>query len=102
MSLHEKRCPDCDSSSPLALPSASRRQFLQTAGAVAAVAALPNWAVAKEAAAEKPVPETLVKQLYDSLTEKQRKEVAFDWDFTEEKRGLLRTRVSNNWHITTP
>ena len=46
------------------------------------------------------VPETAVQALYDSLTETQKKEVCFDWDFMDPKRGLLRTRVSNNWHIT--
>jgi hypothetical protein len=42
-----------------------------------------------------------VKALYDTLTPAQRKEVCHDWDFQDPKRGLLRTRVSNNWHINT-
>ncbi|MEY4179916.1 MAG: hypothetical protein RLY70_3490 [Planctomycetota bacterium] len=47
-------------------------------------------------------PESLVKVLYDSLTEKQRAEVCFAWDHQDPQRGLLRTRISNNWHITKP
>ena len=47
-------------------------------------------------------PESLVKVLYDSLSETQRKEVCFAWDHQDPQRGLLRTRISNNWHITKP
>ena len=67
--------------------------------AAIAASVLPNWAVAKDengaadAPAAKAPPETLVKQLYDSLGEKQRKDVAFDWDYEHPKMGLLRTRI---------
>lgn len=95
MTRRTHACPDCES-------DFSRRQFLQAAGAgVVAVAAgglRPTWA--EESA--KPAPETTVKALFDSLNEKQRSEVCFDWDYTDANRGLLRTRVSNNWHITKP
>ena len=76
-----------------------RRQFLQTA---AAAAALPLFATAKAVAAptKKSAAETAVKALYDSLTETQKKGVCFAWDHMDEKRGLLRTRVANNWNIT--
>jgi hypothetical protein len=47
-------------------------------------------------------PETLVKTLFDTLSDTQRKAVSFDWDYVDPKRGLLRTRVSNNWQITEP
>ena len=47
------------------------------------------------------IPETAVKHLYDSLTEQQRAKVCFDWEHVDSSRGLLRTRVSNNWNITT-
>src|SRR5262245_22041767 len=90
-----KPCPVCDSDS-LEL---DRRHFIKVAGAAAAVAGLPNLIRAAE---EKPTPETLVKKLYDSLTETQRKEVAFARDHEDPKLGLLRTRVSNNWQITKP
>jgi hypothetical protein len=46
--------------------------------------------------------ETAVKGLYDTLTDKQRKEICFDWDHKDPERGLLRTFVSNNWQITKP
>jgi len=88
-------CPDCDGGAL----DLDRRHFMRVAGAAAAAAALPNVIRAAE---EKASPETLVKKLYESLSEKQRKEVAFAWDHTDEKLGLLRTRVSNNWQITKP
>jgi len=76
-----------------------RRQFLQTA---AAAATLPLFATAKTVAAptKKSAAETAVKALYDSLTDAQKKGVSFAWDHVDEKRGLLRTRVANNWNIT--
>ena len=46
-----------------------------------------------------PVSETMVKKLYDSLSPKQKEEICFDWDHSDD-RGLLRTHVSNNWNIT--
>ena len=81
---------------------ASRRQFLKTVGAGAAVASggvLPSVALAKEKAKK---PESLVKELYDSMNEKQREEVCFAWNHQDKTRGLLRTRTANNWHITEP
>ena len=45
-------------------------------------------------------PETLVKVLFDTLTPKQRESICFDWDYQDKDRGLLRTRVANNWEIT--
>lgn len=47
-------------------------------------------------------PETLVKVLFDKLDKRQRKEVCFAWDHVDKKRGLLRTRIENNWTITKP
>src|SRR5262249_28108811 len=75
----------------------TRRDFLQTGGAAVAGLALAPVAQAAEA---KP-PETLVKALYDSLPDAQKKAVCFDWDFKDPKRGLLRTYISNNWMITS-
>ncbi len=95
-SLNEN-CPDCRS----AWESVDRRVFLKTAGAAAVAAgALPAASFAKEE--KKTPPETYVKKLFDSLNEKQRKEICFAWDYEEKSRGLLRTRISNNWHITRP
>jgi hypothetical protein len=78
-----------------------RRTFLKGAGAAAvASAALPALARADET--KKDPPETLVKKLYDSLTQAQRAKICFDWDYKHPQWGLLRTRISNNWHITEP
>ncbi len=80
---------------------ASRRQFLKNVGAGAALAStglIPSLASAVEIAKTKP--ESIVETLFKSLNEKQRKDVCFDWDHTDKRRGLLRTRVANNWHIT--
>jgi hypothetical protein len=86
-------CPDCESG--LLLPL-TRRRFVQTVGATAAVAALPRIITANEPV--QPKDETAIKKLYDSLTPEQKAEICFEWDYTDD-RGLLRTHVSNNWHI---
>jgi hypothetical protein len=96
MSDRLSHCPDCEE-------GWNRRHFLQAAGVGAAALATANlgslaWA---EAAAAK-APETSVKALFDTLTDQQKAEICFAWDYTEPGRGLLRTRVSNNWHITKP
>jgi hypothetical protein len=97
-------CPDCDRSSAAIDRPASRRDFLKaTAAAAVATTTLPIWTPAIAAADSGPSsPESLVKVLYESLTDAQRKIVCFDWDYQESERGLLRTRVANNWHITKP
>lgn len=102
--MHNPRlnCPDCDSN----LPELDRRKFLQLAGAAAVAASAPmglhGGLLHGAESAKKAEPESYVKQLYESLTEAQRKVVAFDWDHQAGERGLLRTHVSNNWHITQP
>jgi len=88
-------CPVCDGDSL----DLDRRQFIKVAGATAAAAALPGTLRAAESST-KAAPETLVKKLYETLSEAQKKEVAFAWDHEDAKRGLLRTHVSNNWQIT--
>jgi hypothetical protein len=101
MADSRRSCPDCQGESDFV----DRRAFLKTAGVAAAAAsatiAWPQWVGAAEASKAASKPETLVKSLYDSLKEEQRKEVCFDWNHTD-KRGLLRTHVNNNWHITEP
>ena len=89
--------PDCSNSENL---SVSRRGFVQTIGVAAAVAAVPQVGVPDEPA--KPVSESLVTKLYNSLTPTQKKSICFDWDHKDNDRGLLRTFVSNNWQITQP
>ena len=89
----------------------SRRKFLGTTGGAAALVAVGGhlkpsaaWARLLEnatpAAPASSSPESLVKVLYDTLSEAQRKAVCFGWDHTETERGLLRTYVSNNWNVT--
>lgn len=90
-------CPVCDGESF----ELDRRHFLKAAGAAAAAAALPTAIHAAESS-DKASPETLVKKLYETLTDSQKKVIAFAWDHNDPKLGLLRTRVSNNWHITQP
>jgi uncharacterized protein DUF3500 len=92
-----RRCPDCDAADfPL-----SRRELLKAAGAAAALTASPRLLLAEDKPVGNP-PETLVKQLFDSLSDAQKKEVCFAWDYQDPQRGLLRTRISNNWQITKP
>jgi hypothetical protein len=107
MSPADRHCPDCDSSSD----SISRRKFLRNAGVAGAAAvaagAIPAWSRAADAtagnspAAGGALPESLVKGLFESLSDQQKAKVCFGWDHVD-KRGLLRTRVENNWHITQP
>ncbi|MGE5195335.1 MAG: DUF3500 domain-containing protein [Deltaproteobacteria bacterium] len=90
-------CPDCSESGyPV-----NRREFVRVVGssaaAVAAASALPGRLFAEDK--PRPASESLVKKLYDLLTPAQKEEVCFPWDYTDD-RGLLRTRVSNNWNIT--
>lgn len=75
-----------------------RRSFIkQSATAVAASAVLPKIVSAAES---KPATaESLAKVLYESLNEDQRSKVCHDWNYVDPKRGLLRTRVANNWMI---
>ena len=94
-------CPDCGETVSSRL---DRRQFLRRAGSAAAIGSSVLWAVPRATAAPtlSSASETAVKSLYESLTDQQKKVVAFDWDYEHPKRGLLRTHVSNNWHITKP
>src|SRR2546426_2460949 len=79
---------ECGCSGPI-----TRRDFIKTAiggtAAAAAIGTAPGLLAAK-----KEQPETLVATLYKSLTEEQRKAVAFPFDHP------LRSQVDNNWHIT--
>jgi hypothetical protein len=82
----------------------SRRAFLKQASALAlstsGLAMLPGNSLAAPPA-KKPA-ETLVQILYDTLTTEQKQQVCFPWDYVDKKRGLLRTRIENNWKITKP
>lgn len=107
MTQHGHKCPDCESSSAPPTPAAGivRRDFLRVTSLGLAAAATANLAIPGADAADPPAaspPETLVKLLFDSLSDTQKKEVCFAWDHQDPQRGLLRTRISNNWHITKP
>ncbi len=93
-----RACPECDS------PPLARRDFLRVTSASVAAAALAGHPLLADdkPASSKETPETLVKKLFESMSKDQRKEVCFPWDHKDEKLGLLRTRISNNWHITSP
>jgi hypothetical protein len=87
-------CDCCDST-----PSISRRSFIKSAvTGLAAAGAAPLPLLAGDSS-KAPVinpgsSETLVRTLYQSLTEAQRKAVVFPFDHP------LRSKVDNNWHIT--
>ena len=80
----------------------NRRKFMQSTGAASVVAgsALQSPLSGKETS--KGNPENIVKRLFDTLSDSQKKVVAFDWNHMDPNRGLLRTRIANNWHITKP
>ncbi len=80
----------------------NRRKFMQSTGAASVVAgaALQSPVSGKETS--KGNPENIVKRLFDTLSDSQKKVVAFDWNHMDPNRGLLRTRIANNWHITKP
>lgn len=78
-----------------------RRSFIKSASAAAAATAAIG-SVGYGEAAKSVSAESIVARLFDTLSEKQRKVVCFDWDHMDPKRGLLRTFVANNWNITKP
>ena len=98
-------CPNCHDT-----PQLDRRRFIHTTSAGAAALAvgggLSLGSVAGVARAEDTptaeTPESLTKVLFESLTPGQKEQICFDWDYEEPERGLLRTRVANNWNITRP
>jgi hypothetical protein len=88
-----------------------RRRFLQRTGGLALGAAAGSLGlpilVRPVAAFEPekptpPAPELLVKYLFDSLSPRQRETICFPWGHVDGERGLLRTRIENNWTITKP
>ena len=97
MSRKPRVCPDCET-----IPTRlDRRRFLKTASAAAVAAGtMPVWAQAKEASTTASKPESLVKVLYESFNERQKKIICFAWDYQNEEKGLLRARVEANWTIT--
>ena len=89
----------------------ARRQFLQRAGsatlATGAALCVPSLAALAEtpsvaSAVKSPTAESIVKLLYETLSPKQRETICFGWDHQDKERGLLRSRVENNWMVTGP
>jgi Protein of unknown function (DUF3500) len=87
----------------------NRRDFLSAAAtASAAIGAgtlgMGTWLSPSIGRAEAPAPtsESYTALLYESLSDKQKQAICFDWDHQDKKRGLLRTFVANNWNITEP
>ncbi len=102
MSKKKIVCPDCDA---IEIAAVDRRGFLGgVAAAAATTSALTIFATPRLQAAPTPdsAAETAVKALYENLTDDQKKKICFDWDYKDPDRGLLRSRVSNNWNITKP
>ena len=77
-----------------------RRKFL--AQTSAATVALTAGAGAFADASAGTSAESLVGQLFTSLSDKQQEKICFDWDHVDAERGLLRSYVSANWNITEP
>ncbi len=74
----------------------SRRRFLKTSAAAAGAAIVPGIALPHATAAKASQPlqsETLVKTLYQSLTDAQKGKVCFDFDHR------LRHEIDNNWFV---
>ena len=80
-----------------------RRTFLRAAGgaALSTLGSFPG-SLFGATSLEKPRPESLVKLLFEGFDERQRQAVCFPWDHVDKERGLLRTRLENNWRITAP
>ena len=96
-------CPDCRISDTQAHDALNRRNFLKvTAAGAAAVTGVAGTVCADTTPGAPTAPETLVKSLFDSLSETQRSKVCFAWDHKSKDYGLLRTHISNNWNITEP
>lgn len=86
---HTQTDPTCSDCTGL-----DRRTFMQgAAGVVAAGAAPLGLASTALAGKKKATSETLVTQLYHSLTERQKRSICFPFDHE------LRSAVNNNWHI---
>ena len=84
----------------------SRRTFLTNTTAALSLTSLlrgSDWSKAYAAeASQSSTAETLAGELHASLSQVQRKQVCFPWDYKHPKYGLLRTRVANNWQASKP
>jgi hypothetical protein len=92
-------------SSSKPISSVNRRVFLENSAATIAAGSLASgWLGNQPLRADsiETSAESLVGRLYQTLGDQQKREICFDWDHVDKKRGLLRTFVANNWNITGP
>ncbi len=83
--------------------SINRRAFLETTATAAAITAGVAMAPSALGGTQRSAADAdAVARLYETLSDKQKKQVCFDWNHQDSKRGLLRTFVANNWNITKP
>lgn len=86
----QSTCPDCDA-------SVDRRTFVRAVGGAAMLGAISSgWHVAHAAPSAQSAAESAVARFHASLSDAQKKEVAFGFDHE------LRKKVNANWHITKP
>jgi len=98
--LHECEyyCPDCDNGFDGPMPR-SRRDFLQKlsggAAAVVGVAATGSLAAGGEKKAKTPKPsEDLVRELFSTFSDEQKKDLVYSWDHGGEQPSRLATHNS--------
>lgn len=84
----KRACPVCGPE------DVSRRDFMKTAAGAAVAASLGGVSVARAAGDE--TPESLVKSLYRSLSDEQKKHVALPYG------DARRVTVKNNWKVVNP
>jgi len=80
-------------------PTVNRRAFLRAAGGTALAATIPTLfggRIVQGAPSAQSAAETVVGQFYGTLTDSQKKVIAFPFDHE------LRQRISANWHVTKP
>jgi hypothetical protein len=85
----DRTCPDCET-------RVDRRSFIRAAGAVAALGVATGSRLSLAAPTPQSSAETVVAQFYKTLTDEQKKVVAFPFEHE------LRQRINANWHITKP
>jgi hypothetical protein len=75
---------------------------MQSAAAASAAIGVCSSAASAAPAIADGSAEAAVKRLYEALSPEQRRQVCFAWEHVDQERGLLRTRVAANWHVTAP
>lgn len=83
-------CPDCQST------SLNRRDFVKAGSAAAVVTATAASAAAAPKKKKAKAAESFVADLYESLSDKQKETICFDFNHAN------RSKVHANWHVTKP